>query len=404
MLISVGTGPSVEHGIARSIRTHNPDRVIYFVTDQSRSTCSLIENLLGHPGLRSEQALVPDADDPDSIYRVACTILEKIKQQGIDPGESVVADFTSGTKAMTAGLFAAALAGGVHQLIYITGERGSDGRVISGTERIITFLPSDILADRLIAHIIELFNARLFSAARQLAGQALQEIRLPGKQQQLTDLQQLCRAYEAWDHFDHVAADAHFAHIDREIIQRWSPRIASNKGWVHRIARALQQDRPPAERYSQELIVDLWLNAERRMDEGHWIDAVARLYRLVEMIGQAALARHGLDPARLKLDDLPEALRPQYARLADETGTLKIPLRETYQLLDQLGNAVGRQYNSALEDALRARNESIGAHGLRTVTHESCQKLAGCVRSLLETFIPGYHDLASDGQFPQLGG
>jgi hypothetical protein len=85
-------------------------------------------------------------------------------------------------------------------------------------------------------------------AALQLIDQGLGEIQLPEHRRDLEDLKRLCLAYQAWDWFDHHQAHEYFQEIDRGLIQRWSEKIAQNKGWVAQIAQA---------DYSEKLLIDL---------------------------------------------------------------------------------------------------------------------------------------------------
>lgn len=402
LLISLGTGPSVEHGIAYSIKNHRPDRIIYFATEQSIPMKSKVEALLGGFVPESEIVKIADGDDPNTIYRQACDVLNKLGR-GDRTIEHVYVDFTSGTKAMSAGLFAAALAYGVSNLIYVSGQRGLDGRVISGTERVITFSPGEIFADRLRHQIIELFNSRLFSAVLQLIEQGLQEIHIPERRHELEELKKLCLAYQAWDWFAHQEAQKHFEKIDKPIIERWGEQIARNKGWVAQIAGRLHHDMPLRERYSEQLLIDLWLNAERRMTEGHWIDATARLYRLVELIAQFRLARqYELDTGKIDVTKLPESLRSKYNGLRDQRGRVKLGLEQAYQLLAELNDPIGQCYDEVVRGTLQARNKSIAGHGLEPVTKEVCRRLEERVRELLAQVIPPWEEQAQQGRFPIL--
>ncbi len=395
MLIALGTGPSVEQGIASSIKVHKPDRVIFFATPQSESTKSKVEGLLAERPL-IEMVPIGDGDNLDEIYRAACTKLQELWQ------EEVFVDFTSGTKAMSAGLVAAALAKGVKQLVYVAGQRGSDGRVISGTERVLTLKPAEMLADRLKQQIIMLFNKRLFGAALQLVDQGLEEIHLPEHQRDLEELKILCLAYQAWDWFDHRQAAELFQKINKEVISRWSEQIATNKGWVCKLARNLKLDAPIKERYPQELLIDLWLNAQRRLEERDWVDAIARLYRLTELIAQYRLSQRGFDASRLEIDQLPQELQPKYKILRDEKGRVKLGLEQAYKLLTELGDPLGQRYDQGLADALRARNESISGHGLQPVAEEDCRKLSQAIKDLMDLVIPEWGKQERQVQFAQL--
>lgn len=396
MLVSLGTGPSVEHGIAYSIRTHRPDRVIFFVTAESEATLQKVKELLTEqPSI--EQISISNGDNLDDIYQQACHKLRLLR------GEEVFVDFTSGTKAMSAGLVAAAIAEEIRQLVYVSGTRSTDGRVISGTEQVITLRPAEILADQLKRQVIAFFNKKLFSAALKLVEQGLAEVHLPEHRRDLEELKVLCFTYQAWDWFNHLQAAEHFRNVNREMIARWSEQIAHNKGWVTQIASKLKPDVPIKERYLQELLIDLWLNAQRRMEEGHWIDAVARLYRLVELIAQSRLARqHGLDTGALDTANLPRPLRSKYEGLRDERGRGRLGLKQAYELLVELHDPLGRCYDEHLQGVLQKRNESIAGHGLHPVTEDDCRGLAERVRELLGKVIADWEEKAQRGRFPSL--
>lgn len=403
LLVSLGAGPSVEHGIAYSIKHHRPDRIIYFATEQSIPTRGKVEALLSGFMPEGEIVKIADGDDPNNIYRQACEVLNKLRKEGSTIEQDVYVDFTSGTKAMSAGLFAAALAYGVSNLIYVSGQRGPDGRVISNTERVITFPPTEIFADRLRRQIVELFNVGLFSAALQLIERGLREIHIPERRHELEELQRLCLAYQAWDWFDHREAAKFFDEIDKAVIAKWGEQIGQNKGWVNQIAKGLQPNALITERYSEKLLIDLWLNAQRRLVERHWIDAVARLYRLTEFIAQFRLARqYSLDTGALDVTKLPEPVQSKYKRLCDERGRVKLELKKAYELLADLGDSVGQQYDEKLQGALRARNDSIAGHGRTPVTEEDCRRLAERVRELLSHVMPNWEEEAQQGCFPTL--
>lgn len=401
MLVSLGTGPSVEHGIAASIRIHRPERVVFFATEKSEPTEAKVKALLKQCP-PTETIHISNENDPNEIYRKASEKLQQLQREGIKLSEDVFCDFTSGTKVMSAGLVAAALVQGVHQLVYVSGQRDADGRVVSGTEQVITIIPAEMLADRLKQQVILLFNKRLFGAALQLIEQGLAESHLPEHRRDLDDLKVLCLAYQAWDWFDHQQAAEHFQKLNKEMIERWSKKIADNKGWVCELVSKLEPTAPIEERYPQELLIDLWLNAQRRIEEGHWIDATARLYRLTELIAQYRLSRLGWDASLLETDKLPKELQANYEGLRDEEGHVKLGLKQAFELLKDLGDPLGQCYDQKLRDALRARNESIGGHGLKAVTEGDCGKLLQAVQRLLDQAVPMWKKQVERAHFAQL--
>jgi len=286
MVITVGVGRGIEHAIALSIRNAHPDFVVFLVTEQSEKTLERIEQEAQNLGLTLppyECERVDDENDAESAYEAAVRAIRKLGEKGIQPSEITV-DYTTGSKPMSAGALYAAITEGCADVVYVTGQRDENGRVISGTERFLTTAPNKLLARRIRSEAVRLFNAWQFAAAKQLLDEFLRPFpqnRLAQLFPELDGLRKLCVAYPAWDAFDHIAAKQAFDEVDKSVMETWSPdgQIARNKGWVNKLARKLQSNSLD-ERLCEELLVDLWANALRRLEEKRFVDAVARLYRL----------------------------------------------------------------------------------------------------------------------------
>lgn len=87
--------------------------------------------------------------DAQAAYRAVRTIVRReLEEVGLAP-DDVIADITSGTKPLTAGMVLAALTGGV-ALEYVQSQRDAQGQVIDGTQQ-VTLLDMDfyLAPDRL---------------------------------------------------------------------------------------------------------------------------------------------------------------------------------------------------------------------------------------------------------------
>jgi len=147
MIITVGTGKNVEHGICFSIEKQNPDHIIFIVTKESKN--KIIPQILENPKVKSkksEEILLSDENDIEKIYSQCLESIERAKKLGYSPADIVI-DYTSGTKSMSAAVVLAGIKKWVGSLSYITGERDSNGRVISSTERSMILEPNKIYAD-----------------------------------------------------------------------------------------------------------------------------------------------------------------------------------------------------------------------------------------------------------------
>jgi CRISPR-associated protein (TIGR02710 family) len=149
----------------------------------------------------------------------------------------------------------------------------------------------------------------------------------------------------------------------------------------------------------------LFLNAQRRREEGKYDDAVARLYRLIEMAGQAALMDRGVDTGNVEPDRLPDSLRAEYAaRRSPDTGKIVLGLQEDYRILAAFGNPLGEAFleNKRLRDLLAARNLSILAHGRAPVGRERCEALAAEARGILAQRVRDLDKTLQGGTFARL--
>jgi hypothetical protein len=171
MFLTVGTGRNREdiaRALVLSIRHHRPDRVWLLVTTKSQEETVplMLREMRRTPPV--ELKSLDQKDDAEACQRAAHQLISCRIRAGASPGDLVV-DYTSGTKAMSAGLFAAAVAAGVETITYVSGLRDEGGRVLPGSERFLSFAPRSLFAEREMNVARRLFDANLFEAAEALA-------------------------------------------------------------------------------------------------------------------------------------------------------------------------------------------------------------------------------------------
>lgn len=411
MIITVGVGQTIEQGIVFSIRNANPERIIFLVTGGSSNTLERIKEAAEERGFSLppyEEELVKDENDAEVAYEAAVKAIRRLNDEGIMPS-NITIDYTTGSKPMSAGALYAAVTENCSSITYVSGERDKNGRVIPRTERAFTTTPNKLFSRQVRSEGVLLFNAWQFAAAERILEEFLKQFTPELVQLRFADLDglyRLCRAYRAWDAFDHLAAQKFFVSVDKSVISTWSENIAKNKGWVNRLAGKLQE-KDPAKQLCEELLADLWVNALRRIEEHRFVDAVSRLYRLYELIVQFRLRHsYGIDTGNVDIFKVPEELRRQIeGKYRNERGRIQVPLIGACELLIAVGDELGRAWQDPrIKDAIRARNESIAAHGLRHVSKETAMKLKEAVEPLLRSVVPEarlmrYLDEAS---FPRL--
>jgi hypothetical protein len=107
LIMTVGTGRNrqdIAGALLFSVERHLPEKVVFFCSEKTAGqTLHLMEESLRTKGIPFQAVTLPDEDNVQGVY---VKYLEHMRQCG-SPQDMVI-DFTSGTKAMTAALFAAA--------------------------------------------------------------------------------------------------------------------------------------------------------------------------------------------------------------------------------------------------------------------------------------------------------
>lgn len=285
------------------------------------------------------------------------------------PGSHLVADYTGGTKTMTAALALAALEFEDVELQVVTGARRDLVRVAEGTQ---------------VAAVVSVGTLRLRKAVdgwRRFsyyeAAEALERTRtsdVPGAPR-LYFATTLSRALAQWDRFNHAGAltliDTHRAGVMAQY-----PDLVPMLELLTKAGRK----REPAR------LFDLWLNAQRRAAQGRFDDAVARWYRLLEWTAQWQIRLQlGLETKDFPTDRLPGSVPGP----ADGSETVNLGLVNAWRVVAACCRGPCQEFAQAEESRLRdhakKRNNSILAHGFSPVSEEDWRILEGWTG---DTFLP----------------
>lgn len=319
----------------------------------------------------------------------------------------VVVDFTGGTKCMSAAI---AIQASRWRCVfsYVGGiERTKDGVgvVVSGAEKVVYQAnPWDALGHHAAEDFVVLFDQHAFLSAANVAAVTKMRVVRPDRKRELSALEHLAKALDAWDRFDHMTSRnllenvANSANDLRAALGAGrGERVLSGAARLAEHLGALSKATPP----SRHHVLDLLANAKRRKEEGRFDDAVARLYRAIEATAQAVLReRHAIEcTEQVPLARVPEMLRATWASRANES-VVKLGLQEAYALLAALNDPVGAKFQSAglsgAKSPLVARNRSILAHGFERVSDAVFDRLWTSALSLADV------DAASLPSFPAL--
>jgi len=409
MILSVGGSPDP---IAFSLREERPEFVCFLASHQSVDQIGGIKQSSGSGtdwSCQDEKEIVESPEDLVECYERALKCWDRVHRRGIGPAETLI-DYTGGTKVMSAALAMAAASRGV-RFSYVGGTRRTKdglGVVESGTERRrVDCDPLELFAVEEKRRIGQHFNSCQYDAARTRLDDLLP--RLPEPQRSvLLAVQQVVAGYAAWDRFDHRAAlrvlGAGRAQLDERArltgAREYGEVLAITSDNVAALA-ALDRDTKGFKRLHLSLVGDLVANAERRLAERKFDDAVARLYRAIEMRGQVAFeAAFGVLTNKVRAVNLPEPIRDDYvARYRDaERDVLKLPLEATYRALGAANDPVGLAFAERYDEIRQlqgARNDSILAHGLQPLGEERA-------RRMLEVALAFLPDGVHRPRFPQL--
>ena len=400
MFITVGTGKDgkdIAHGISFSIKNQNPEVVVLIASETSaKITFPFIKESLNKLGkqIQIDEKLYNEIDDFEKLHNAYFKLVTDYLNKGFNKN-NIAVDYTSGTKAMSAALVSAAITAEVGTISYINGER-KEGRVLSGTERASSINPNSIFSAKLLNKFIGLFNSYQFGAALSL----LDDFEIHPKYiAQSNILKELTLLFSCWDKFNFTLAWQYFLKIPPELIKEFSLKSKFEKLYSPLLMR-LKEDS-----ISVEKINDLIFNAYRRAEEGKFDDAVARLYRTLEMIGQLEfLNTFHCSTDDAKLENLPiNAKEFVMQKKSSENKKIMLGLDLTFRTLNIVKNPLGVLYvekYSIIKQHLEKRNFSILAHGSNPISQNSFQSFFSFI---VDTFSVGPKgNIYPDFSFPKI--
>jgi CRISPR-associated protein (TIGR02710 family) len=411
--------------IITAIETLKPDRVIFICSAGDRGSKSQVigsgtpcevrkgseivdrlPNIPTQTNLGSKFQPATDLvvlDNPDNLTECYQKIVAKIQEiQQISPLPTIKADYTGGTKTMTASLVIASID---HQvdLHLTTGDRLDLIRVEQGEMTAQTQI-APVLVQQTIDHYLPVFLQQY-----NYPGAITQLTQLPsigaiasGQKRAIQVLKDICQGFEAWDRFDHAAAMTSLKNY------RQYPEIESRLVFLQKVIDSRKeiadnvQLKLSAERHGYEVVQDLLLNAERRATQNRYDDAVGRLYRALELLAQVRLwQKYRIRTGDLDTSKLPADIRNKYEN-HDELGLFK-----SYVLLTRMeSEPIGILYQQHKEDirqVLRKRNDSLFAHGFSPVNVNDYAEMHQAISDFIERSIVAVSNgrsLTSAIQFP----
>ena len=404
MTVGTGTGDSQEkidslaHGLLYSIKNTNPSYTIFFGSETSKKTLRSMKKQF-FKEFKSEFrdyefVLLNDIDDFNECF-------DKIKEK-LDEHENneIKIDYTSGTKTMTmtAGICAAIYR---KDLFVITGTRNKEGIVEKGTESKRTQNLYKIYDKFSLDKIKDAFNQNRFRTGIEL----LEETRGLKNKDSLLNLFKL---YGNWDKFNHEKADQIFNNEfdgEFEYFPELQNKLNTHKKVIERIINSGEESLG-----CSYILADLLNNAVRRAEEGKYDDAIARLYRSLELIAQIRLKTgYKIKTSNVDIEKLKNKIKNQkyYDNLLKvKMSRKKVTLgsKDSFELLKNLDDPIGMTYErekKTISTNLSLRNKSILAHGLEHRTEKEYENFKKCVLDISKELDKNIHKYMKDAEFPK---
>lgn len=320
-------------------------------------------------------------DNFNEMYQFCLKKLLELRQKY--PEAEIIADYTGGTKTMSVGLGAAAMDVENVAISIVKGERTDLVKVLDGTQSVRLSRLNVGFLNRQKA-VAEKFIAQYdYAAAMNLLNEIAAMPDLPDElSQEFTRLNTLCKAFDAWDKFNHLEAYRLLKAFGGDYLPFLKVSIQSRALLDHELKiENLQDFNPIRNSHGYELVEDLLLNVERRACAGRYDDAVARLYRAFELFAQLRLRiQFDLKTSDIDLNKLPDEIREEYKQKRNSQGKIELGATQSYALLDKLGDSIGKDYNNVknklLNQGLSVRNLSILAHGFKPISEEEYERVS----------------------------
>lgn len=329
--------------------------------------------------------------DADECYEFFESLFRSRFREGFS-AENFIIDFTHGTKAMSAALYAIGMRYRVSDFHYIRRNNDKDGNLIDG-ETVKNFDASYARGLSVLDQCKTLFKAWQFSAAT-----ALLSIEKPKKtlKQTFEHVKMLADFYSAWDRLDYKTAAENCPVFEMPLFGFATSSAVQN--WIKTLAKPIiEPDEKNFEVLPQSVLnenaetalnmmIDLYANGLRRLEAGQYEDAGIRAYRIAEMMGQYYLFKAGYISNHMSSSDSTvHAFAENIHLRKNEKADIYPPFgrKQVIEFLDYIKHPKVEYLRSIDTKIADIRNNSILIHGYASRVKD-IQDLKNIFNSLTE--------------------
>ncbi|ASS74493.1 TIGR02710 family CRISPR-associated protein [Tumebacillus algifaecis] len=356
------------------------------------------QSILNQLQLQEDEYNIIELDSPDDISEAYSKITAQVQLMRQEyPHAEIVIDITGGTKSMSA---AGALVANDEKvsLSVVVGKRPNLDKVDDFSRaRFQNYGVVELRRE--VRRIQERLYGRDYPSAVELCQEVLQDVQNKHskevEQEQLVEkleqLESYAKAFRLWDEFEHDAAVKTLEYLGEAALQLrlFGQEVAKAKRLM--IGYYNDLTKPRVERVGFELAYDLYFNAVRRGEQQKFDDAVARLYRTLEVLGQLLLLnRHGIRTKWVLVAELEGKVSAEYyqamQKKCNEQGVMETALMDSIKLLFEIDSNLRpflKGNLKKLRGLLGSRNQSILAHGFTRVDEKVYQEFQEFVREFI---------------------
>lgn len=435
LVLSVGGTPEP---LIKVIKSLNPN-LVYFL--HTKETQQITQNIISETGDLIEYRFekLDNSDDLEEAFLKSRIIMSNLKEENY----TINVDFTGGTKTMVAGLVLATIKEECdYTYVGTSSTIGRDkygvGTVKTGFEQIKKqFDPFETYAVFEFENGKQFFNKYQFEASYENFKSAQNKLEDTSLIEIAGIYIKIVNFYDKWDKFNDKIGNSrlnyyleneiknvidnnpklekHFKQKEPELYNQINNNIKFLNKKLSSYDKNIKKD-------INYYLPDLLNNISRRIEEGKYDDAVARLYRCIELIAQLNLnqidlinentlkvnktflidKKRFINNADFETYNIVERMKPTnwYNKNKKSFG---LTLTNSYKLLKCFNIEIGDKYlnDNDLRNNVKMRNESILAHGLNSITMESAEKLYKQVFEYAKETCPHLKEYMNLSEFPK---